>query len=158
MDEIKKIPQQIGWYLAGFADGEGSFNVSVRKKGDYGIGWQLTPSFNVSQKDPTILFLFKKHLKCGGLRKRPDGIMYYEALNIKAHHDIIIPFFERFYFLSSSKKTNFSIFKKIVNLMHEGKHLSREGFHEILELRERLNEGRGRKRKHNLEDVILRQK
>ena len=31
-NNIQKIPERIGWYFAGFVDGEGSFNVSLRKK------------------------------------------------------------------------------------------------------------------------------
>ena len=48
MDEqwLKKIPLPIGAYLTGFADGEGSFNVSLRKK-DYSVGWQACPSFKI---------------------------------------------------------------------------------------------------------------
>jgi hypothetical protein len=30
MLDVTQIPQRIGWYVAGFADGEGSFNVSVQ--------------------------------------------------------------------------------------------------------------------------------
>ena len=156
--QIKQIPPRIGHYFAGFTDGEGSFNVSLRKKGDYGIGWQLCPSFNISQKDPTVLFLFKRYLHCGTLRKRKDGVMYYEVLNVEALWNIIIPFFEQFSFLSSTKKTNFSIFRKIIELMHNGRHLETEGFEEILELRESLNVGHGRTRKYNQSDVVLRQK
>lgn len=153
-NQIKHIPPNIGWYLAGFADGEGSFNVSVRKKEDYGIGWQITPTFNVSQKDPTILFLFKKHLRCGKIRKRYNGIMYYEVININSLYNAVIPFFKKFRLLSATKKKNFSVFKKIVEYMHQGKHLTPDGFKEILKLREKLNEGRGRKRKHNLKDIL----
>jgi len=29
---LDKIPQSLGYYLAGFVDGEGSFNVSLRQK------------------------------------------------------------------------------------------------------------------------------
>ncbi|MEK7083281.1 MAG: LAGLIDADG family homing endonuclease [Patescibacteria group bacterium] len=151
--EIRQIPLHIGHYFAGFADGEGSFNVSLRKKADYGVGWQLCPSFNISQKDPTVLFLFKRYLKCGTLRKRPDGVMYYEVLSIDMLWKTVIPFFEKFQFLSSSKKTNFSIFRKIMQLMYERKHLTREGFNEILRLREIINEGHGRTRKYNINDV-----
>ena len=43
----KKIPSHIGWYLSGFCDGEGSFNISLRKKPDYKSGWQVVLSFNV---------------------------------------------------------------------------------------------------------------
>ena len=54
----------IGYYLAGFADGEGSFNVSFRKRKDYAMPWKISLCFNVSQKDKVILAMYKKHLQC----------------------------------------------------------------------------------------------
>ncbi|PIW35098.1 MAG: hypothetical protein COW25_01050 [Candidatus Nealsonbacteria bacterium CG15_BIG_FIL_POST_REV_8_21_14_020_37_12] len=150
---LKNVPLNVGWYLSGFADGEGSFNVSLRAK-DYSVGWQICPSFNVSQRDITILFLYKRWLGCGTLRKRRDGVVYYEVMNIKSLAERVIPFFEKFKFYSFSKKTNFRIFKKIMEIMSEGKHLQKEGFEEILKLREQLNQGRGRKRKYNINDVL----
>jgi len=150
---LKKIPRDIGCYLSGFADGEGSFNVSLRVK-DYSVGWQICPSFNVSQRDITILALYKRWLGCGTLRKRRDGVIYYEVMNIKSLTERVIPFFEKFKFYSLSKKTNFRIFKEIMEIMSKGEHLKKEGFEKILELREQLNKGRGRKRKYNINDVI----
>jgi len=41
-----------------------------------------------------------------------------------------------------------------MEIMSEGKHLQKEGFEEILKLREQLNQGRGRKRKYNINDVL----
>ena len=38
--------------------------------------------------------------------------------------------------------------------MHAGEHCNHEGFQKILELREKLNPGIGRKRKYTLQDVI----
>jgi hypothetical protein len=35
MNNISKIPPHIGYYLAGFVDGEGSFHVSFRPRDDY---------------------------------------------------------------------------------------------------------------------------
>jgi hypothetical protein len=35
MLNISRIPLQIGYYLAGFVDGEGSFHVSFRPRDDY---------------------------------------------------------------------------------------------------------------------------
>jgi len=35
MLNISQIPLQIGYYLAGFVDGEGSFHVSFRPRDDY---------------------------------------------------------------------------------------------------------------------------
>ena len=150
---LKQIPPSIGWYLSGFTDGEGSFNVSLRKK-DYSVGWQISPTFNVSQRDSTVLMLLKRWLGCGTLRSRKDGVMYYEVTNLTALKERVLPFFERFGFLSASKKTNFRIFQEIVKLMTEGYHLQPKGFEEILQLREDLNKGRGRKRKYNINDVF----
>lgn len=151
---LKSIAPHHGYYIAGFTDGEGSFNVSIKKRNDYAGEWKITASFNISQKDRVILSWIKKILGCGTLRERPDGVIYYEVTNVASLQDRIIPFFERFNFLSAKKKTNFSIFKKIVKLMSEGAHLDREGLEKILRLRETLNEGRGRKRKYGLSDVI----
>jgi hypothetical protein len=150
---LKNIPSYIGSYLSGFADGEGSFNVSLRKK-DYSTGWQISPVFNVSQRDRTILALFKRWLGCGTLRSRKDGVIYYEVSNLSSLKDRVIPFFQKFKFLSASKKTNFRIFREIVEIMAEGTHLQPEGFKRTLQLREKLNEGRGRKQRYNITDVF----
>lgn len=152
---IKKVPQRIGWYLAGFADGEGSFNVSLRKKYDYRMEWQVVLTFNVSQRDITNLFLLKRYIGCGRLQHRPDGVHYYVAMNNQCILERVIPFFDEFSFLSSSKKKNFSLFRRIAKLVGEGGHLVPDGFQEIVALREKLNEGRGRKRKYNQEDITI---
>src|SRR3990167_4485915 len=96
--DTSKIPLKIGYYLAGFVDGEGSFNVSFRKRNDYKIPWKISLCFNISQKDKVILALFKQHLKCGTLRGRPDGVWYYEVNNLTAIGNNVIPFFRKFNF------------------------------------------------------------
>ncbi len=152
---LKQIPENIGWYLAGFSDGEGSFNVSLRKKQDYRVEWQVVLTFNVSQRDITNLFLLKRYLGCGQLQHRKDGVHYFVVGNYKSVIDRVIPFFKKFYFFSSSKKKNFSIFKKIAEMVEAKEHLNPEGFKKIVALREELNKGRGRKRKYNQNDVNI---
>jgi hypothetical protein len=151
-NRIKNIPSNIGWYLSGFTDGEGSFNVALRKREDYCLGWKVSLCFNVSQKERQILALFKRYLGCGTLRERKDGIVYYEVNNFNAIWNNIIPFFEKFDFMSSKKKRDFSKFKKIAKIVKEGKHLTKEGLIEILKLREDMNEGG--KREHKYYEVI----
>lgn len=155
---FKKIPEKVAWYLAGFVDGEGSFNVSLRKKPDYRIGWQPVLSFNVSQKERTILALMKRRFGCGIIKQRGDGLYSYDLTNPRAIQEIIIPFFEKYRFFSATKKKNFSLFKRIAKLMVKREHLDRKGFKRLLSLREKLNEGKGRKRKYTKENVsgILR--
>ncbi len=148
---VKAIPPRIGYYLAGFADGEGSFNVSFRPRNDYAIPWKVSLCFNISQKDKVILALYKKHLKCGTLRSRSDGVWYYEVNNFRAIVENVIPFFNRFGFLSAKKKRDFSKFKKIARMMQENRHLTKEGILEIIEIRKMMNDGG--KRKHSEEEI-----
>ena len=149
---IAKVPPEIGYYLAGFTDGEGSFNVSFRPRRDYLIPWKVSLSFNVSQKDRVILALFKTQLGCGTLRGRPDGVWYFEVTNINAIIENVIPFFERFSFLSAKKKRDFAKFKQIVTLMKSGAHLTADGIKQILKIREDMNDGG--KRRHAHVDIL----
>ncbi len=150
----KHIKPEHGFYIAGFADGEGSFNVSLKKRNDYKDQWKLTASFNISQKDRTILAFIKKQIGCGSLRERKDGVVYYEVTNINALYEKVVPFFKRFKFLSARKKKNFSIFAKIVEKMYKKEHLTREGFLEIVRLRENLNADITQERKYTLKDIL----
>ena len=149
---IKIIPAHIGYYLAGFADGEGSFNISFRKRKDYSQPWKISLCFNISQRDKVILALFKKHLNCGRLRQRNDGIWYFEVNNFTAITENVIPFFNRFGFLSAKKKRDFSKFKQLSRLIKDKKHLTRDGIIEILNIRKEMNDGG--KRKFSDEEII----
>lgn len=151
---LNEIKMQTGYYLAGFADGEGSFNVSLKKRSDHTMGWQVILCFNVSQKESYILSQFKKHLNCGKTIQRKDGLHMYNVNNPLAIKEKVIPFFRKYNFLSETKKKNFSIFCRITDMVFEKKHLTKNGLKEIMSLREKLNEGKGRKRKYEMNDVI----
>jgi len=150
MLKVKEIPSRIGYYLAGFADGEGSFNVSFRPRSDYKNPWKISLCFNVSQKDKVILSLFKRHLNCGTLRSRNDGVWYYEVNNLGAIIGNVIPFFREFSFLSAKKKRDFAKFIQIAGLMDRKRHLEREGVQEILRIRSDMNDG-GKRKYHDAE-------
>ena len=109
----RSIPSEIGWYLAGFTDGEGSFNVSFRPREDYECPWKISLCFNISQRDPVVLTLFKRHMQCGTMRQRQDGVWYYEVNHLTPIVENVIPFFEYFQFLSAKKKRDFLKFKQI---------------------------------------------
>ena len=149
---IASIPPELGYYLAGFTDGEGSFNISFRPRKDYPVPWKVSVSFNVSQKDRVILALFKRYLGCGTLRGRPDGVWYFEVTNRTAVIENGIPVLERFPFLSAKKKRDFAKFKQIVALMKAGAHLTVNGIQQILEIREDMNDGG--KRRHAHVDIL----
>jgi LAGLIDADG DNA endonuclease family protein len=149
-----RIPQRIGNYLAGFADGEGSFNVSFRRRADYAMPWKVSLCFNVSQRDKTVLVLFQRHLECGTFRQRQDGVWYYEVNTFPAIVENVIPFFDSFGFLSNKKRRDFAKFKQLARLIADGRHLSRDGIDEILRIRHDMNDGGAMRRKYSDEDVL----
>jgi LAGLIDADG endonuclease len=151
--DASKVPQRIGYYLAGFADGEGSFNVSFRRRGDYAMPWKVSLCFNVSQKDKAVLTLFERHLRCGTFRQRQDGVWYYEVNSFVAIVENVVPFFERFGFLSSKKQRDFVKFKQLARLIADGRHLHKEGIDEILKIRRDMNDGGAMRRKYS-DDAI----
>ena len=156
--DINEIPDRIGYYLAGFADGEGSFNLSFRKRKDYSQPWKISLCFNVSQRDRVILALFKRHLKCGTLRSRRDGVWYFEVNNFRTIRENVIPFFNRFGFLSAKKKRDFAKFKLIAELIAEGNHLSEDGIEKILKIRREMNDGGVGRRKYSDFEIIQEMK
>ena len=154
MLDVRGVPPSVGYYLAGFVDGEGSFNVSFRPRDDYRLPWKVSLCFNISQRDSVILSLFKRHLRCGTMRQRQDGVWYYEVNNLVPLLENVIPFFERFEFLSSKKKRDFAKFKQLAQLMREDRHLTREGVEEVLRIRRDMNDGG--KRRYGDEEILGR--
>lgn len=146
---------ELGHFISGFIEGEGSFNISLRQKADYKIGWQVVMSFNVSQKDPTVLYLLKEQLGCGIIKIRKyDGLYSFDVTNPFDIVSKIIPYFQKYGIFSDSKYRNFIIFCKVANLMEEGKHRTLPGLKKILRLREKINKGKGRTRKYGIKDVF----
>jgi len=151
---VKDISPELGGYLAGFVDGEGSFNISLRKKHDYSQRWQPVLSFNVSQKEKTLLTLLKQTLQCGIVKRRKDGLYSYDVTNPLELQQRVIPFFQTFQFLSQRKRSNLLLFSRAVDLMVRKEHLNHHGLRKLLLIREVINEGKGRTRKYTLSDVF----
>jgi LAGLIDADG DNA endonuclease family protein len=128
-------------YLSGYADGEGCFCVSFNRSKRHRFGWEIRPSFSVSQNGDRaeVLEHFQRMLGCGSLRPdRSDKTIKFEARSVSDLATRILPHFER-YPLLSSKQKDFEKFAAIVPLMHEGAHLHPDGFTKIVDLAAALN-------------------
>ncbi len=152
MFKVDQISDALGYYFAGFVDGEGSFHLTFRRRPDYKLPWKVSLCLNVSQKDRVVLALLKRHLQCGTIRYKSDDVWMFEVNNLNAIRENVIPFFNRFGFLSAKKKRDFAIFSQMAELMAGGSHLNKEGIAELLRLRRKMNDGG--KRKYP-EDMIL---
>jgi hypothetical protein len=152
MLNVQKIPDAIGYYFAGFVDGEGSFHLTFRRRQDYKLPWKISLCLNVSQKDKVILTLLKRHLECGTIRFKGDGVWMYEVNNLCAIRENVIPFFSRFGFLSAKKKRDFATFKTMAEHMADGGHLTRAGIEQLLRMRKKMNDGG--KRKYSEQQIL----
>lgn len=151
--DVKQVPSHIGWYFAGFADGEGSFNVSFRPRGDYRNPWKVSLCFNISQRDRVILALWKRWLGCGTLRSRPDGVHYFEVNNLTALRENVIPFFKRFGFLSAKKKRDFAKFCQLAAILAVGPP-DEAAVRQVLAIRHEMNDGGNRR--YSEEEILSR--
>jgi LAGLIDADG DNA endonuclease family protein len=151
-ERLEKIPPANASYISGFVDGEGSFNVALIPRSEYRFGWKIYLTFNVAQKDPTMLNLIRNYFGAGRLEQRRDGVWNYSVNDIHSLQKLVIPFFEMYSFLSESKQKNFKIFKEIVEVIGAHGHFTKDGLEKVVILREILNEGKGRKRKYSLAD------
>ena len=141
MLDPRTVPNDVGHYLAGFADGEGSFNVSFRPRSDYRMPWKVSLCFNISQRDEVILAEFRRHLGCGTMRRRHDGVWYYEVNDLRAILGNVIPFFDHYGFLSAKKIRDYAKFKQLACLLSDERHKGIEGIQEILKIRSDMNDG-----------------
>jgi hypothetical protein len=59
-------------YISGYADGEGCFTVSIAPRATLAVGWEVRPSFSVSQNGDRaeVLHALQAHFGCGSIR--PD--------------------------------------------------------------------------------------
>ncbi len=144
------------YYITGFVDGEGSFSVSISPRNFKNVKWEIRPSFSISQhkRNRSILFKIKDYFQCGTIRpNRKDNTYKYEVRSVEELDKKIIPHFKK-YPLQTDKKKDFEVFTSIIQLMKEGRHLTKEGLAEIINLLKTLPPER--KRKYKLENFFSR--
>ena len=128
-------------YLSGYADGEGCFCVSINKSERHKFGWEIRPSFSVSQNSDRaqVLEMLQQYFGCGTIRPdRSDETLKYEVRSVDELVERIISHFEETPLLSK-KQHDFELFAEICRLMHRGAHHEKEGFERILELAFEMN-------------------
>jgi len=131
----------LGAYLSGYADGEGCFCVTFNRSRRHTFGWDIRPSFSVSQNHDRaqILELFLKTFRCGTIRPdRSDRTLKYEVRSVPELVTHVIAHFKR-HPLLSSKRRDFEIFAEICEMMSRREHLTVDGFERIGALASEIN-------------------
>src|SRR6478672_4439771 len=123
-------------YISGYADGEGCFSISIAPRATLVVGWEVRPSFSVSQNGDRaeILHALQSYFGCGSSRPdRSDKTLKWETRRLEDLLGRVIPHFER-YPLLSGKQLDFERFSAVCQLQATGAHRNRAGLIKIVEL------------------------
>ena len=134
-------------YISGFVDGEGCFCVSFQPSTRHRFGWEVRPSFSVSQNADRaqLLYVMQQKWECGFIRPdRSDKTLKYEVRNVEDLVTKVIPHFRRCA-LMSAKQIDFDRFARICELMNQAAHREFEAFREIIRLAMEMNPSGKRK-------------
>jgi hypothetical protein len=134
-------------YISGYVDGEGCFTVSVSPRAKLKVGWEVRPSFSVSQNGDRaeVIHAIAAYFGCGSIRPdRSDRTVKWETRRLDDIVEKVIPHFIR-YPLMSGKRGDFERFAVVCDLMRRGAHREREGLIQIVGIASEMNPS-GRRR------------
>ena len=129
-------------WVVGFVDGEGCFFVGINRHPEMASGFQVLPEFTVVQhrRDIQLLYALKGFFGCGVVRTNHAERMAYRVRSLDHLSNNIVPFFER-HPLKSKKRIDFVKFRKILQLMAMGEHLTIAGIEKIRAIASTMNTG-----------------
>ena len=145
MDAIRRRPlvqsRALSAYISGYVDGEGCFTVSISPRAKLRVGWEVRPSLSVSQNGDRaeVLSAIQAYFGCGSIRPdRSDRTVKWETRRLEDILDRVIPHFLR-YPLRSGKRLDFEWFAVVCGLMADGRHRSRGGLIQIVQIARDMN-------------------
>ena len=138
------------WYITGFVEGEGSFNIIISKHKTKRIGYDARLSFEIELRgdDRSILECIQRQFSCGRiyeLKYERYGWNPHVKYSVRKQSDIrniVIPFFRK-YPLFGKKAKDFILFCQAFESVIEYKrHLSEEGIEQLRTIRKYMNDRR----------------
>jgi hypothetical protein len=135
-------------YISGFVDGEGCFCVSFQPSRRHRFGWEVRPSFSVSQNADRagLLYELQKLWGCGSIRPdRSDKTLKFEVRNVRDLVEKILPHFRTYYPLLSAKQGDVERLDCVCRLVLSQRHLDLEGLETIVQVAMGMNPSGKRK-------------
>ena len=106
------------WFVTGFADGEGSFSVSIYKNAEFKVGWRVLLNFSIglNEKDQTLLQEIKNYFSVGSINwKHGIKTIQFRVVSIE-NLQIILNHFDK-YPLITNKWADYQLFKQIFQII-----------------------------------------
>jgi hypothetical protein len=136
-------------YIVGLADGEGSFTVYIRNPELPIKNRRVTvePKFYIKliEKDKEILKRLQNYFGCGSiyfqkdLRPNHQNCYRYEVYNRDDLTKIIIPFFKKHELQFVSKRNDFDLFCKMMEMIINKDHLTDKGLRSLFQLKQLMH-------------------
>jgi LAGLIDADG DNA endonuclease family protein len=132
-------------WVTGFVDGEGCFHVGISKHSEMTQGVQVLPEFTVVQheRDAQLLHALKAFFGCGVVRNNHGDRLAYRVRALEHLRGRIVPFFLE-HPLKSKKHADFTKFRRVLEMMETGEHLTADGIERIREVAAQMNRGQPR--------------
>jgi hypothetical protein len=127
--------------LTGFFDAEGCFSIYLRKKSEGSTYCEARISISLHKKDLDTLNCIKTYFNGkGSIVKHGEDSLQYVITSIDQLFTLVIPHFDS-YPLISKKYADYLLFKKVVTIIRNKGHLSKEGLQEIMSIKANMNKG-----------------
>lgn len=135
------------WYVTGFVDAEGCFNINITKSSSNLVGYQVQARFiiEVNIKDISMLHSIQAFFGGIGSITSTSKVARYSVHGINDINNIT-SFFDE-YPLQSAKQIDFALWKECVKLMLSKNHLITQGLEKILSYKTAMNYGESDKLK-----------
>jgi LAGLIDADG endonuclease len=132
----------LGYWIAGFFEGEGSFNVAFKLKSDLRMGIQVSPEISVTQhaSGKQVLELIKKTF--GGIgsgillkdrSNKGNNVLVYKVTSLKELLNTVIPFLQK-YNIYSARTAEFNMLVAVCGMLQKKEHLTVAGMIKIINL------------------------
>jgi len=145
-------------YITGFIDAEGCFRVKITKDPKRPSGVRVIPLFTIHLhiREITLLDKIKEYFGGAGSKRVSGGgkTVTYSVSSIKEINDVVIPNFDK-YPLITQKRSDYLLFKMIMDLINKGAHLTPEGVTDILRYQGAMNKGLSQILKISFPNVVL---
>ena len=148
------------WFITGLADAESSFVVNIIKDNTRSTKYNTQVSFelNLNKKDKVLLENIKYTLGVGNIYYNSYDKSYkFKVSNINDLNDVIIPHFKKYY-LITQKRVDFELFSKIIEIIKNREHLTKEGLQKIVNLKTILNLGISDKLMKDFPETIINER
>jgi hypothetical protein len=113
---------------------------------------------NLNKKDKVLLENIKYTLGVGNIYYNSyDKTYKFKVSNINDLSNVIIPHFKKYY-LITQKRIDFELFSKIIKIIKNREHLTKEGLQKIVNLKTTLNLGISDKLMKDFPETIINER